>query len=158
MGKGLGIMPKGIHVAFTAGTGVLVFLDLVMRIILHNTGVRPLGPNFENSFKFILFISHQNLHETMGMDLCLKLMELNKALKLNNFSLVVRLSEGSPVYNKRKPERWTKAVIREQLLPFAGQLSKIWVCGPPMLNQIFDIALEELRQELSVERSQIEIM
>lgn len=94
----------------------------------------------------------------MGMDLCLKLMELNRALNLNNFSLVVRLSEGSPLYSKRKPERWKKEVIRDQLMPFAGQLSKIWVCGPPMLNQIFDISLEELRAELGMERSQIEIM
>ena len=30
MGKGLMVKQKGIHVAFAGGTGVLVFVDLVM--------------------------------------------------------------------------------------------------------------------------------
>ena len=29
MGKGLGILKSGVHIAFTAGTGALVFVDLV---------------------------------------------------------------------------------------------------------------------------------
>jgi len=35
MGKGLGIDQTGVHVAFTAGTGVLVFVDLVAHILIH---------------------------------------------------------------------------------------------------------------------------
>jgi hypothetical protein len=57
-GKGLVIRPTGVHVVFAAGTGVLVFLDLVSRIILHNTGVLSLGPDFDEEFKFIFHISH----------------------------------------------------------------------------------------------------
>jgi len=37
LGKGCNIKPHGYHVAFTAGTGVLVFLDIVARLILQNT-------------------------------------------------------------------------------------------------------------------------
>ena len=92
------------------------------------------------------------------MDLCLKLIEVNKFLKLKNFKLVVRLSEGHPDLKGEKPKRWNKDAICEELSPFAGNLSKIWVCGPPMLNQTFDIALEQLQEELKIERSQIEIM
>ncbi len=33
MGKGLGIHPQGTHIAFTGGTGVLVFLDLVAHLL-----------------------------------------------------------------------------------------------------------------------------
>jgi len=36
MVKGLMVKPKGIHVAFAAGTGVLVFVDLVMQVALAN--------------------------------------------------------------------------------------------------------------------------
>jgi hypothetical protein len=75
MGKGLGVQNAGVHVAFAAGTGVLVFLDLITRIILHNTGVRL--SEFSDEFKFVFYISHRNLSETMGMDLGLKLMQLN---------------------------------------------------------------------------------
>jgi len=151
MGKGLGIRESGVHIAFAAGTGVLVFLDLVMRLILHNTGALKAG--FDDSFKFIFYISHQNLNETMGMDLSLKLIELNKHLGFNNFDLVVRLSEGHPDLKGEKPKRWNKEAIKEELMQFAGQLSKIWVCGPPMLNQTFDIALEQLQDELKIERN-----
>lgn len=36
MGKGLCIEPSGVHVAFCAGTGVLVFLDLVSHLLLRS--------------------------------------------------------------------------------------------------------------------------
>jgi len=36
MGKGLQIRSSGIHVAFCAGTGALVFLDLVSHLLLKN--------------------------------------------------------------------------------------------------------------------------
>jgi hypothetical protein len=34
MGQGLGISPEGKHVALAAGTGILVFIDLVAHLIL----------------------------------------------------------------------------------------------------------------------------
>ena len=34
MGKGLGIKPTGKHIALAAGTGILVFIDLVAHLIL----------------------------------------------------------------------------------------------------------------------------
>ena len=37
MGKGLQIEERGVHLAFCAGTGVLVYLDLVGHLILRNS-------------------------------------------------------------------------------------------------------------------------
>ena len=37
MGKGLQIEERGVHVAFCAGTGVLVFLDIVAHLMVRNT-------------------------------------------------------------------------------------------------------------------------
>ena len=34
MGKGLGIQPAGKHIALAAGTGILVFIDLLAHLIL----------------------------------------------------------------------------------------------------------------------------
>ena len=36
MGKGLGLSPTSVgnHVAFAAGTGILVYIDLVLRLLL----------------------------------------------------------------------------------------------------------------------------
>ena len=36
MGKGLNIKKEGLHVAFTAGTGSLLFLDLVAHLVRKN--------------------------------------------------------------------------------------------------------------------------
>ena len=36
MGKGLCIEESGVHVAFCAGTGVLVFLDLIAHLLLRS--------------------------------------------------------------------------------------------------------------------------
>ena len=36
MGKGLCIEPNGVHVAFCAGTGVLVFLDLLSHLLMRS--------------------------------------------------------------------------------------------------------------------------
>ena len=44
MGLGIDIQPNGTHVAFTAGTGVLVFLDLVAHLILRILDI----PDFNN--------------------------------------------------------------------------------------------------------------
>lgn len=39
LGKGLGLTPasKGVHLAFAAGTGVLVFMDLIAKLILQTS-------------------------------------------------------------------------------------------------------------------------
>lgn len=39
MGKGLGLTKYGSHLAFAAGTGVLVFLDLIALMIRLNLGL-----------------------------------------------------------------------------------------------------------------------
>ena len=106
-------------------------------------------------------MSFQNEESAIGLDLCNALVELNKKLRLNNFKLVVRYSEPSkdPVSDKViKPRRWDKTYIAEQLYPLRGKMSRIWVCGPPVMNQCFDQSLEELQDKLQLRSNQIEIM
>ena len=45
LGKGLGLTPqsKGTHLVFTAGTGVLAFVDLVAKLILQTLDFIPEG-------------------------------------------------------------------------------------------------------------------
>jgi len=76
---------------------------------------------------------------------------LNKKLHLDNFKLTVRYSEPKkdPGSDKVvKPRRWDKSYITEELYPFKGKMARIWVCGPPVMNQIFDQSLEELQEKL----------
>ena len=63
MGRGLQMKPDGQHVAFCAGTGVLVFLDLVSQLLLLNIFQKqgkelPAGLDFfKPGFKFHLYVA-----------------------------------------------------------------------------------------------------
>ena len=65
MGLGLGIDTKGINVAFAGGTGILVFLDLIARILCNKD-------EFGQNFKFVLFFAAPSQEEAIGIELCLK--------------------------------------------------------------------------------------
>lgn len=67
MGKGLEMQPEGTHVAFCAGTGALVFLDLVAHLIILNsfnaTGKglpQEMKDFYKDGFKLRLFCSFAN--------------------------------------------------------------------------------------------------
>ena len=85
------------------------------------------------------------------------MLDLNKKLKLNNFKLTVRYSETKPTKDEDgnevkppRPRRWDKSYIQEELYPLKGKMSRIWVCGPPVMNQCFDQSLEDLQDKLQL--------
>ena len=94
----------GSFFAFAGGTGALVFLDLVSRIILTNLGL--VSNEFGKNFKFHFYASFRSEEESFGLDLCNKLVELNKQKGFNNFAFTVRLSS-----NKTNAKHWDKAFI-----------------------------------------------
>jgi hypothetical protein len=59
MGRGLGLRQDstGTYYAFSAGTGVLVFIDLVARLVLQHLGAIPKDHHFSSGFKLVLFAS-----------------------------------------------------------------------------------------------------
>ena len=72
MGKGLDIQPEGTHIAFSAGTGCLVFVDLVAHLVRKNLGL--LGADEEtqvgDKFKLVLFMSFPKKEDAIAYDLC----------------------------------------------------------------------------------------
>ena len=81
---------------------------------------------------------------------------MNRKLQIENFHLTVRLSEGNKY--RKKPQRWDEDYIEKELMPYSGKINKIWVCGPPMLNQSFDIALDKLKTKLKITSDKIDIL
>jgi len=113
MGKGCNLETKGAYVAFAAGTGVLVYLDLVARLILQNSGNLPEEcEKFADDFCFHFFVSFVNRDESIGLDLCEALVELNKSKGINNFTLTVRISESK---DGTRAVRWNKDYIMPKL-------------------------------------------
>jgi NAD(P)H-flavin reductase len=147
MGKGCNLETSGTYVAFAAGTGALVYLDLVARLILQNSGNLPSDcERFSDDFFFHYFVSFVNRDEAIGLDLCEALVELNKRKGINNFSLTVRLSEakdGAP-----RAVRWNKEYVMPVLKDIESgkygeqgketKIKKVYVCGPPVMNECFD--------------------
>jgi hypothetical protein len=113
MGRGLQIKPTGQHVAFCAGTGALVFLDLVSHLLItniFNSQSRALPAEmkfYQPGFKFHLYVSFQSRKMAIGLELIEALVKVNEKLGLDNFTATVRLSET----DGPKLPRWTPDYI-----------------------------------------------
>ena len=99
MGKGLQMDQKGIHVAFCAGTGALIFLDLVAYLLIKNSfkkmskiipeNMRALHDDFE----FHLYCSWEDRDQAIGLEIMEMLEKVNDRLGMTNFKLVTRFSK-----------------------------------------------------------------
>ena len=73
MGKGLQLEPTGVHMAFCAGTGALVFIDLVAALLMKHCmkdNKTPDGLNFfETGFVLHLYCSFQDEETAIGLKL-----------------------------------------------------------------------------------------
>lgn len=91
MGRGLQLQPEGDHVAFCAGTGVLVFLDLVAHLLILNSLPSDKVPKEMQTFyklpgfKFHLYVAFQNREQSIGLDLIEALQKVNQVRQLDNF-------------------------------------------------------------------------
>ena len=78
MGKGLCIQPSGVHVAFCAGTGVLVFLDLIAHLLLRSYYKHYVDPNkvpkqmhqLKDDFVFLFYVSMMSMDSEIGLNIC----------------------------------------------------------------------------------------
>ena len=101
MGKGLCVEESGVHVAFCAGTGVLVFLDLISHLLLRNYHKHYVEPHLipeemkqvKDDFVFLFFVSMLSMDSEIGLNMCEALTKVNNKLKETNFKLTVRISK-----------------------------------------------------------------
>jgi hypothetical protein len=159
MGKGLGLSPssKGVHVAFAAGTGVLVYIDIVARLILQLLQRIPEDQMLSTDFKFVFFASFMSREEAIGLDLMEGLLMLQEKMGgPKMFELRLRLSKDPK--QTEKPPRWTEKWVKKELSTI-GEVRAIWVCGPPVMNQEFEETLRSYCEESKMDfRTQTEIM
>jgi NAD(P)H-flavin reductase len=144
LGKGLNLQKDGVHVAFTGGTGILVFIDLIALIIRQNLGLlkssQPI-PIFApgSTFKFVLYASFASREEAIGLELLEGLAEITKSLGLKNFHLELRFS------NSGVATRWDREFIMRNIDIWNKEgLKKAYVCGPPVMNELFDRTIDSL--------------
>jgi hypothetical protein len=73
MGKGLQIQKDGVHVAFTGGTGILVFVDLVAYLIRRNLKLmdtQEASQIDDSNFRFVLYASFPSREESIALEMC----------------------------------------------------------------------------------------
>lgn len=144
MGKGLGFKREGVHVAFTAGTGCLVFVDLVAHLLRKNLKLLTAEEDqqLSSDFKFIFYVSFPTIKEALALELCQGLADLNKERGFKNFEFRPRFSSESG--------HWDTAFLKKELETLSPR--KIWICGPPTMNETFDRYLtEELKPAFEFE-------
>jgi len=162
MGKGLQMAQKGIHVAFCAGTGALIFLDLVAYLLIKNSFKKLSKVIPENmkqlydDFEFHLYCSWMEKDQAIGLEIMEMLVKVNERLGMTNFKLVTRFSKVAE--GEAKPPRWDQNWIEKTLMPYKGKMKKIWVSGPPVLNESFDKAFEQIGEKLGLAHHEIDIM
>lgn len=153
MGKGLNLGQSGTYIAFTAGTGCLVFMDLVAHLIRKNLDVLTDGEKVhavKKDFKFVFFCSFQNRTEAMGLELMEGLRDICQRLQLTNFELNIRFS------NETK-QRWNEEFIERQLL-IQKNLQRVYVCGPPRMNEEFDKAFGVLSTKHNIPNQTFDVL
>ena len=88
-----------------------------------------------------LFVSFPSRAESVGLELCEALSSYCNAMGKKNFELFVRLSKEG--VNK---ERWSEQFVNGQLSKFSlREINRIWVCGPPVMNETFDRAFKAIQ-------------
>ena len=88
MGKGLEIddQSSGLHVAFSAGTGILVFIDLIQRILLSNLNIfYSSRERLHPEFKLVLYQSFHSKEQACCLDLLEKILQFNDKFGFDNF-------------------------------------------------------------------------
>lgn len=163
MGKGLCIESSGVHVAFCAGTGVLVFLDLVSHLLLrayykHFVPAEDMPEQMtqlNDDFTFLFFVSMMSMDSEIGLNVCEALEKVNRKLGITNFKLTVRISKR---WDGFRGAVWDQKFVEEQLSPFAGKIKKVWISGPPAMNETLDKSFEKLADKLKVSPVHIDAM
>ena len=83
---------------------------------------------------FHLYVSFPSRSEALAIELFEALDTYCKRQSLNNFSLFVRLSQ-----EKINEQRWDENFIHQEITKLGGKnIKKVWVCGPPVMNETFD--------------------
>lgn len=149
MGKGLAPEREGIHIAFCAGTGALCFVDIMAHIALAEMGLltaedHQAGSIQPDRFRMKLYASFPSKAEGVAWDLMESLDNYCKQKGSQSFELIPRLSK-----EKVNTARWNESWVENTLLKYpAKEVQRMWVCGPPVMNETFDKALMDMRTRL----------
>lgn len=98
-------------------------------------------------------MSFDNRKDALGLELLEGLYEVTQKKGFKNFDLIIRIS------SERQGTRWDEDFIKRQF-QIHQDVQHAWICGPPVMNEVFDRSIESLRNEgfLKLPKSKVEIL
>jgi len=140
---------------FSAGTGILPYMDTVAKMILQNcNALKPGDEKFHEDFKLVMFVGFQSRKDAIALSLLEGLQHIVNAQGVpDRFRLFFRFSD-------QKSPRWNEDFIKKQLETYQKEnIAKIYVCGPPLLEEQFDKTLSTLAPNFGLDfRTQVDIL
>ena len=91
----------------------------------------------------------------IGLNVCEALEKVNRKLGETNFKLIVRISKR---HDGSRGNVWDEKFVEEKLKPHAGKIKKVWISGPPVMNETLDKSFENLATKLGVSPHIIDAM
>ena len=163
MGKGLCVEPSGVHVAFCAGTGVLVFLDLISHMLMRSYYKHFVDHDkvpkemkwLQDDFTFLFYVSMLSMDSEIGLNICEALEKVNRKLGEKNFKLTVRISKR---WDGFRGEVWDQNFVESNLMPYKDKIRKVWISGPPSMNEGLDKAFDNIGAKLGIKPHMIDAM
>jgi NAD(P)H-flavin reductase len=97
------------------------------------------NPCFSPKFKLVFYATFESRKLALALDLLQGLQQISRDKNLNNFELVLRISQ-------ENTERWDAEYLRRQLQNWHGQtgIERVYVCGPPSMNEMFDRTIDAI--------------
>ena len=87
-----------------------------------------------DTFQLHLYVSFPRRSDAVAVELFEGFADYCKRNGKANFQLHLRLSQ-----EQMNPGRWDEVFIRREIGKFElTDISRVWVCGPPVMNETFD--------------------
>ena len=151
---------------FVGGTGILVFLDLVAYLLRRLLASPDAGPGYaifngeefpdlDDGFELVMYAAFPRRSEAIGLDLCEGAARVSSKLARGRggFRFV-------PIFSREGGERLTPESIERIMSEHTrnGRIRKLWVCGPPPMNETFERALEYLAPKYEISPQDCEVL
>ena len=91
----------------------------------------------------------------IGLNICEALQKVNRKLGETNFKLTVRISKR---WDGFRGEVWDEKFVNDNLSPYADKIKKVWISGPPGMNETLDKSFDELSEKLGVKPHMVDAM
>ena len=96
-----------------------------------------------------------SMDSEIGLNIAEMLQKVNLKLGETNFKLTVRISAR---WDGMRGSVWDEKFVDENLTPYANKIRKVWISGPPVMNESLDKSFEKLSAKLGVKPHMLDAM